>query len=42
MIRGDMQMDMREFIERAGAARALGVIVTQNGKEIARYLWDDA
>ena len=37
-----MQMDMREFIERAGAARALGVIVTQNGKETARYLWDDA
>ena len=37
-----MQMDMREFIERAGNARALGVIVTQNGKETARYLWDDA
>ena len=35
-------MDMREFIERAGAARALGVIVTKNGKETARYLWDDA
>ena len=35
-------MEMQEFMEAAGAARALGVLVSQNGKEMARYLWDDA
>ena len=35
-------LDMQAFIEAAGSARALGVIVTQGQKEIGKYLWDDA
>lgn len=35
-------MEMKAFIEAAGASRVLGVVVSQNGKEIARHLWDDA
>ena len=35
-------MDLSKFIEVAGPMRALGVIVTQNGEEIARHLWEGA
>lgn len=35
-------MDLSKFIEVAGPMRALGVIVTQNGEEVARHLWEGA
>lgn len=33
-------MDLNSFIEAATPLRALGVIVSQNGREIARHLWE--
>ena len=35
-------MDLGQFVEKAGPMRALGVVVSQNGKEIGRYLWEGA
>lgn len=35
-------MDLNNFIEAAAPLRALGVIVSQDGKEIARYTWEGA
>ncbi len=33
-------MDLMKFIEAAGPLRALGVVVSQNGTEIARHTWE--
>ena len=33
-------MDLTSFIEAATPLRALGIIVEQNGREIARHLWE--
>lgn len=35
-------MELSGFIEAAGPLRALGVIVSQNGEEAARYFWEGA
>ncbi len=35
-------MELSKFIETAGPLRALGVIVWQNGEELARHLWEGA
>lgn len=34
-------MDLTKFKERAGALGVLGVVVTQDGEEKAKYLWDE-
>ena len=34
-------MDLAKFVETATPLRALGVIVSQNGAEIARYMWEE-
>lgn len=35
-------IDLTEFESRAVPLRALGVVVSQNGMQLARKLWDDA
>ena len=35
-------LDLQPFIETATSLRALGVVVTQNGQEIARHTWEGA
>ena len=35
-------MDLSKFIEAGGPLRVLGVIVSQNGQELARHLWEGA
>ena len=35
-------MDLREFIRTATPLRALGVVVSQDGHEIARHTWEGA
>ena len=35
-------IDLTEFESRAVPLRALGVVVSQNGTQLARRLWDDA
>ena len=35
-------IDLTEFESRAVPLRALGVVVSQNGTQLARKLWDDA
>ena len=35
-------MDLNQFVEAATPLRALGVIVSQNGQEIARHTWEPA
>ncbi len=35
-------IDLRGFIDAATPLRALGVVVTQNGQEIARHTWEGA
>lgn len=34
-------MNLTEFIRAAEPLRALGIVVSQNGEEIARYTWDE-
>ena len=34
-------IDLTEFESRAVPLRALGVVVSQNGMQLARKLWDD-
>ena len=34
-------MDIKKFVEEAGPLGALGIIVTQNGEELAKYTWDE-
>lgn len=34
-------MELQKFIERAASTGILGVVVTQNGEEIAKHLWDE-
>lgn len=34
-------MNLEGFNEKAGALGVLGVVVTQDGKEKAKYLWDE-
>lgn len=34
-------MDLQKFIERTGAAGILGVMVTQDGIQTAKHLWDE-
>ena len=34
-------IDLTEFESRAVPLRALGVVVSQNGTQLARKLWDD-
>ena len=35
-------LDLSSFIQTAGPLRALGVVVSQNGEQIARHTWDGA
>ena len=35
-------LDLSSFIQTAGPLRALGVVVSQNGTQIARHTWDGA
>ncbi len=35
-------MDITSFVEKASPLRALGVVVSQNGREIGRHLWEGA
>ena len=34
-------MDIRKFAEAAGPLGALGIVVTQDGQELAKYTWDE-
>lgn len=38
----DFQMELNGFIQKAEPLRALGVVVSQHGTEIARHLWEGA
>ena len=35
-------LELTQFIDAATPLRALGVVVTQNGKETARHTWEGA
>lgn len=34
-------MDLQKFIQRATGTGILGVMITQDGEETGKYLWDD-
>ncbi len=34
-------MDIKKFVEEAGPLGALGIMVTQDGQELAKYVWDE-
>ena len=35
-------MELREFVQAATPLRALGVVVSKDGQEIARHTWEGA
>ena len=35
-------MDLKKFIEAATPLRALGIVISQDGQEIARHTWEGA